>query len=407
MESTNDHYSKILGLDSPWEVAEVELSMEQLQVDVSVTYQGHHGPCPKCGKDCPIYDHSPGRRWRHLDTMQLTTILHASPPRVTCPNHGVKTLQLPWAQKHSRFTLMFEAFAIQVLQASRCVQSAAQLLGISWDQIHQIMERAVQRGLDRREEVEVPWVGMDEKSFRKGHRYISLLNDLENSRVIEVIEGREGKAAEKLITKALNSEQREMVCGVAIDMSAPFIKAIREHLPHADIVHDRFHISQHLGEAVDKTRRREHRELSKQGKSVLTGKKYDFLRGMEQLSDEKLAEIKRFEQLEFEVSKAWYLKELFRYFWSRRDKEYAKAYFNYWLSEVKRLGVDEMKKVGRMLSKHLPNILTYFDSFITNAISEGLNSKIQSLKSAARGFRNFENYRIRILFFCGKLNLTP
>ena len=178
-------------------------------------------------------------------------------------------MSLPWATKHSGFTLLFEAFAIRVLQASRSTQAAGYLLGINWHQIQTIMERAVERGLARREPDEIAWIGMDEKSFRSGHNYISVINDLENSRVLEVVEGREGQAASELITGSLDLKQREMVCGICIDMSAPYITAIREHFPHADIIHDKFHISQHLGNAVDNTRRIEHAKLQKQGDESL------------------------------------------------------------------------------------------------------------------------------------------
>lgn len=407
MELTSDHYAQLLGLEKPWHVTNVNLDMTKLQVDITVAHTSQSHCCPECGKECSLYDHSPERTWRHLDTMQFTTLLHSKTPRTHCPEHGVKSVTVPWAGKHSRFTLLFEAFGIKVLEACRSTKSAADLLRLNWHQLQSIMDRAVKRGLVRRDNEEVSWIGMDEKSFRSGHNYISLLNDLENSRVLEVVEGREGNAADQLITQALDAKQREAVCAVAIDMSAPYIKAIRQHLKYADIVHDRFHISKHLGEAVDKTRRREHLRLSKEGNKQLTGTKYLWLRGMEHLSDEALLGIKRLEKMELEVSKAWYLKELFKHFWARRDKNYARSYFDYWLSEVNRLGVKEMRQVARMLKKHLENILTYFESYITNAVSEGINSKIQSLKTAARGFRNFQNYRTRILFFCGKLALSP
>lgn len=407
MDLTAQHYAQLLGLQTPWEVNEVALNLEGLRVDIHVSYGSQSGCCPDCGKTCKLYDQSAERSWRHLDTMQFGTYLHSKSPRVKCEEHGVKTISLPWATKHSSFTLLFEAFAIRVLEASRSTQAAADLLGLNWHQIQSIMDRAVERGLARRKPDEIAWLGMDEKSFLKGHKYISVINDLENSRVLEVVEGREGKAANELITSALDEKQREMVCGVCIDMSAPYINAIEQHLPHADIVHDKFHISKHLGEAVDKTRRIEHAKLLKQGDDTLIKTKYLWLKGMEKLSDEALLKLKKLGKCELGVSKAWYLKELFKHFWTRRDKEYAERYFEYWEKEVTISGIEEMKKVARMLRKHLTNILTYFDSYITNAFSEGINSKIQAIKANARGFRSFKNYRIRILFFCGKLSLLP
>ncbi len=401
------HYAQLLGLEAPWKVESVTLDLEKNQVDIHVAYHSESGCCPICSSESPIYDHSPQRSWRHLDTMQFITLLRCKPPRTKCEKHGVKTMAQPWAKKSSGFTLLFEAFAIKVLEASKSTENARKLLGVNWHQLQKIMSLAVERGLARRDNDEVTWIGMDEKSFRKGHNYISVINDLEGRRVLDVAEGRDGDVAKDLITKSLDENQRELVCGVCIDMSAPYIKAIRENLPEADIVHDKFHISQHLGEAVDKTRRREHAKLKKEGDQTLTKTKYHWLKGMDNLSDEALAEIKSIGRRELEVSKAWYLKELFTHFWKRRDKAYALRYFEYWCKEVSAANIPEMSKVARMLKRHLKNILTYFDCYITNAFSEGINSKIQSLKATARGFRNFENYRIRILFFCGKLNLSP
>lgn len=407
MNTIEEHYARLLGLESPWKVARVKLSVEKLRVDIFVEYGELTGTCPECGAVCRVYDHSPGRKWRHLDTMQFETFLYCEPPRVECKKHGVKTQSLPWAGKHSRFTQMFEAFAINVILASRSLQDAGKLLRLSWDQLHFIMKRSVERGLQRRENNEIPWIGMDEKSFRKGYNYISLINDLEDVRVLDVVEGREGDAADRLINKALNEGQRKMVCGAAIDMSAPYIKAIRRHLPNADIVHDKFHIAKHLNEALDKTRRKEHRKLLKEKDGRLTGTKYSWLKGMEHLSDEALEQIETLAKAELEVSKAWYVKELFRHFWTRRDGSFARSFFERWYKEAFNTGLPEIRKVARMLRKHLENILTYFESYITNAASEGLNSKIQAIKANARGFRNFENYRINILFFCGKLELSP
>ena len=385
----------------------VKLSVEKMRVDIFVEYGELTGTCPECGSTCRVYDRSPGRTWRHLDTMQFGTYLYCEPPRTECAEHGIKTMSMPWAGKHSRFTQLFEAFAINVMLASRSLQEAGKLLRLEWHQLHSIMKRAVERGLKRRGNDEIAWVGMDEKSFRKGHNYVSLMNDLEHSRVLDVVEGREGNAADKLITKALDDGQREMVCGVAIDMSAPYIKAIRRHLPHADIVHDKFHIAKHLNDAVDKTRRKEHRKLLKNKDTRLKGTKYSWLKGMEHLSDESLEQVESLAKAELDVAKAWYIKELFRHFWTRRDAEFARSYFERWYKEAFKTGLPEIRKVARMLKKHLENILTYFESYITNAVSEGLNSKIQTIKANARGFRNFENYRASILFFCGKLELSP
>lgn len=407
MNTTNEHYAQLLGLTAPWAVSRVHLNVEQLRLDIFVDYEQATGICPECGEPSRVYDRSPVRVWRHLDTMQFQTYLHCESPRCECARHGVRTLSLPWAGKYSRFTLLFEAFAVSVLLGSRSILDAGKLLRLNWHQLHSIMKRAVERGLQRREQEEIPWIGVDEKSFKRGHSYVSVLNDLERGRVLEVTEGRDTKAANQLMEKALDPWQREMVCAGAIDMHPPYIEAIRHHLPNADVVHDKFHIAKHLNEAVDRTRQSEHRHLLRNRDQRLKGTRFLWLKGMESLSDEAHEQLNSLVKMDFKVAKAWYIKELFRHFWTQRDAQYALRFFERWYKEACETGIREVQRVARMLKKHLANILTYFDSYITNALSEGFNSKIQLIKANARGFRNFENYRISILFFCGNLAMLP
>jgi transposase len=148
METLRAHYGRLLGLDEAWSVESVDLQVEQRRVEIRLTHLGGPAPCPECGRGCGLADHADERRWRHLDTMQFTTELVARLPRCRCPEHGVKTIVPPWAGKHARFTLLFEAFAIEVLRACRTIKSAAVLLDVSWDGLQAIMERAVARGLE-------------------------------------------------------------------------------------------------------------------------------------------------------------------------------------------------------------------------------------------------------------------
>ena len=149
METLSSHYARLLGLNDSWRVESVDLQIEDRRVEIRLSHVGSGVFCPECGEACGLADHADERRWRHLDTMQFTTELVARLPRGRCGDHGVKTIVPPWAGKHSRFTLLFEAFAIEVLQARRTVNAAAALLGLSWDAVQSIMDRAVARGLER------------------------------------------------------------------------------------------------------------------------------------------------------------------------------------------------------------------------------------------------------------------
>jgi transposase len=406
MNELTKHYSLLLGLDAAWEVSEVSLSLEVNCVEVLVKHSGGQVQCPECDAGCSIADHAPERTWRHLDTMQFETRLRARVPRANCKACGVKTTGVPWAGKHSRFTLMFEALAIAVIQACGNVKSAAELLGLDWDSVHRIMQRAVERGLERREVQALQYVGIDEKSFRRGHSYISLLVDLTGARVLEVAEQRTEAAADRL-WEALPEEQKEQIEAVAVDMWPAFANSIATNAEQAEIVHDRFHISKHLNEAVDQVRRQEHKALKQAGDERLTGSKQLWLFNPENISDDRWLEFETLKDQELKTSRAWAIKEQFRWLWEYRYAGNARKFFNRWYGWAARSRLKPIIKVAKMLKRHLDNILTYFRHRITNAMTEGFNSRIQSIKSQARGFRAFENYRIRILFYCGKLDLLP
>ncbi len=169
----------------------------------------------------------------------------------------------------------------------------------------------------------------------------------------------------------------------------------------------RFHISQYLGEAVDLVRRKENQSLKKLGDDSLVGTRPLWLYNMDNLEQEKQSIITGLQRAAVQTSRAWAIKEMFRDFWAYRSQAWAEKFFTRWYAWAIRSRLAPIKKVAVMLKKHLSGLLAYFRHRITNAKSEGFNSRIQAIKSAARGFRSFNNYRIRILFYCGRLNLIP
>ena len=237
------HYSQLLGIRVPWEISKVDLDMSAHRVDIEIEYTDVTGACPECGVNCPRHDDRKPRSWRHWDTMQFATYLHCSVPRMRCKAHGARTVNVPWAGKHSRFTLLFEGFAVRVLQAARGIEEARKWSGLNWHQVNAIKARAVQRGLSRRQAVTMPYPGIDEKLFRKSHKYISSLVDLQQGRVLDGVEDRTEKACQALIEQSpprqargpLTPEQQQQVTGVALDMWKAYRNAVEEKLPRADI----------------------------------------------------------------------------------------------------------------------------------------------------------------------------
>jgi transposase len=406
MDTLSTHYARLLGIDESWKVEDVNLQVDQRRVEIRLAHVGRGVSCPECGRACGLADHAEERRWRHLDTMQFVTEIVARLPRCRCPEHGVKTVVPPWAAKHSRFTLLFEAFAVEVLQACRTINAAAAMLNLPWDAVQTIMDRAVARGLVRREATVVAHVGLDEKSFGKGQDYITVLTDLDGSRVLDVTEERTETAA-KAVLQTLTKEQRDGVQAVAADMLPAYAKAVAQELPNAELVHDKFHVAKYLGEAVDQVRRAENKALQAQDDDRLTGTRQLWLFNKSNLSHRQRRRFAAIRKGDLKTARAWALKEEFRWFWRHVYALSAEEFFGHWYAWGARCRLKPMVKVAKMLKRHLPNLLTYFRHRITNATSEGFNSVIQALRYAARGFRSFANYRTRILFYCGKLNLLP
>lgn len=402
-------YQRVLGLEEPWFVERVELNVKDKCVDIWVGHspaaQWH---CPECGRSAGGYDHSEERVWRHLDTCQFQTQLHARAPRVRCTEHGVRQVKVPWAEPGSRFTMLFERWIIDVLQECQTVSGVCVLLGISWDEGQAVMERAVRRGKLRKAADPIRHIGVDEKAFRKGHSYMTVVCDLERSTVEYVAEDRTTQSLAGYF-QSLTDEQRQSVEAVAMDMWEPYVKATHENLPMAGekIVFDRFHVMGHMNKAVDTVRKQEHRQLKQEGDESLKGSKYLWLYAQENVPDKRREEFETLKGQVVRTSRAWAIKEMLRELWEYRCVGWARRFFNKWFGWARRSRLSPVLKAAATIKNHLENILTYCKHPITNGVAEGLNSKIMTIKRKACGYRNKENFKNAIYFFCGGLDLHP
>ena len=270
------------------------------------------------------------------------------------------------------------------------------------------MYYAVQRGVDRRVWEGVEAVGMDEKSFLRGQSYASVLYDLKpgEPRILEVMVGRDTSASQ-MRWEIVPDPVIDEIQAVCVDMSGIYAPVARAIVPQAKVVHDRFYVSKHLNEVLDQVRRKENKALQAKGEERLKSMKHLFLFNPENLPESRAAQFEELKNADLKTSCAWAMKENFREFWNCMTRKEASDYFKKWKRWVMKSNLPEMKKVAKKLAKHLDGLLNFTAFRITNAAAEGFNSKIQAIKAEARGFRNFLNYRTRILFFCGRLDLLP
>jgi transposase len=405
-------YQTLLGLADPWVVEQVELCAADHEVLVRVGVgAGAALRCPECGEVSAGYDRSDERRWRHLDTMQYRTVLVTQIPRVRCDTHGVRQVKVPWAGERSRFTALFEAWAIRLLHEST-VLGAAELLGISWEEAAAIQRRAVVRGLARRSLEPVAVLGIDETSFRKRYEYVTVVNDLEGDRVMWVGDHRRRETLREY-WDSLSETELAGVRAVVMDMWGPYIVATCDCVPDAlsKIVFDRYHVAANLSKAVNHVRQEEQRELRRAGEAAraaeLQGKRFTLLKGRRRRTPEDEAEIAALRRAGFKVGRAWLIKESADRIWACVSASDASAEFRKWYSWAIRSRLEPIKRVARLMKGHLYGILRYAEHRYTNAKSEGTNSRIQLIKHRARGYRNRENFRNAILFHCGGLDMSP
>ncbi len=401
-------YRQLLGLTAPWTVERVKLDMAKQHVEVYVGHPaGQRFACPECGRELGVYDHQAERVWRHLDSCQFLTYLHARPPRVSCPEHGVRQVTLPWAQAGSRFTNLFEALAIDVLLAAN-VKRAAAILRITWDEAWHLMERAVIRGRAVKGNEIPEQMGVDEKAIAKGHRYMTLVCDLEEATVEFIGEGRKETSLAAYF-EAFPEERREKIEAISLDMWPAYINACRNNVPGADqkMVFDRFHIMRHVVDAVDKVRKQEHKALMKTGDETLTRSKYLWLTNPENMTDQARDRFDELKAMELKTARAWALKEALRELWSYKSQAWATKFWKRWYFWATHSRLAPMIEAAKLIARHLPNVLTYFKHRITNAVAEGLNSKIATIQKRACGYRNPNHFKIAVYFHCGGLNLHP
>ena len=397
----------VLGLGPEWKVTRVEPTRtpKELRVEVQRT-GGRPLRCPHCGEASPGYD-ARRREWRNLDAWGYKTFLVCNVPRIRCPEHGVVTIRVPWAEGSSRYTAQFEAEVIGWLKEAS-VQAVSRRMRLSWNAVDGIMQRAVARGLARREPEAVRRLSVDETSFRRRHRYVTVVSNPETGHVLHVAHGR-GREALAAFYEGLGEKRRAAVESVSMDMWAPYVSATRAMIPDAamKIAFDRFHVAGHLGDAVDRVRRMEHRKLMKEGNGILTGTRWQWLKGPGRKTHAEKLAFARLRAGTHRTARAWELKEAASNLWNYRSRTWALAGWHHWLEWASGSGLEPVLKVSRMIRRHLWGIVNAIILRATNGPAEGINSRIKTVKVRSRGFRNRERFANAILFHLGGLDLYP
>ena len=339
-----------------------------------------------------------------MDLYEYRAYVLVRVPRVDCAEHGVQQLAVPWADGRTGFTALFERLVISLLK-EMSLSAVAKIMRLSWSEVDTIMRRAVQRGFARRKDRPLRRIGIDEKSVKKRHVYFTIVTDLERDEVVWVGRGRKRETLDAFWV-GLSTEERGGIEGIALDMHEPYFLSTMAHVPDAakKIVFDRFHVTMHLTRAVDETRR----ALMRQGgMSGLKHTRHLWLYAKRNLDAFDQALLDRLAATYRRIGIAWSQKEQFTEFWGAPTPQAAQAFFEHWKADVLAALNPPMMKVMRMIEGHLTNLLSYITMPITNAGSEGMNSRIQMVKFRSRGFRNVDRFERAIYFHLAGLDMNP
>lgn len=362
--------------------------------------------CSQCRQVAGGYDRLPRRRWRHLGLGRTRIWLSYAPRRVRCPACGVRAEEVPWARPRSRFTRDFEELVAYLAQCTDFTAITRQL-GCSWRAISDIVERVVAERLDPGRLGGLKRIGIDEFSYRKRHRYLTVVVDHDRRRVVWAAPGKSGEALEGFFA-ALGPKGRERIELATIDMAGGYIKAVGEQLPNAEIIFDRFHVQRLVSDAVDAVRREQLRELrgTPEGKALFLSR-FALLRNPGNQSErdrEKLAEIERSND---RLYRAYRLKVDFAAIFSYRQPGRAEAALRDWLAWASRSKLKPFVRVARTLRKHLDGILAYFRSRLTNAVVEGKNNRLRMMTRRAYGHHSPEALISLLYLCCGGIQVDP
>jgi transposase len=405
MDFTKDFFNLLLDFGDEWVITNVESNYKSQEVFLDIEYRSDLYEDPETLEPAVLYDHTEVRVWRHLDILHYKSYVRCRIPRVLCKDGKVKQIALGWAGKHDRHTYSFEIKVIDLLIATKNQTKTAEFMNCGFRLVNKIMHRCSERGMKRRSISKIPFehISIDEKSFKKGHKYISVISHPISGVVLDVGENRDSKSTENLLEKTFTNKQLDKINTVSMDMWRPYITSVENKIPNAEIVHDKFHLTQYLNKSIDQVRRREVMD-----NEILRNSRFVLLKNEENLTEKQQVKYQMIKDSNLQVVKAMQIRENFKSLFDYYNEENsAFELLKNWAQDSFMKGIKEVNKVILMFLNHAKGVVNALISNLNNAMAERLNGKIQEIKLRSRGYRKFENFRSAILFFHGGLDLYP
>jgi transposase len=367
--------------------------------------KGSQGYCGGCGKKGPTYDTGEPRHFQYLPMWGILVFLVYCMRRINCKRCGVTTEMIPWADGKHRLTTSFRWFLAHWAKKMSWSDVAASFF-TSWNSVYRSIEMAVEWGRQRMDLSGIKSVGVDEIQWRDGHKYLTLVYQIDQGRRRLLWIGRD--RTEETFQKFfdwLGKERSALIEFICSDMWKPYINIIRANAINALHILDRFHIMTHFSKAIDEIRADEHRSLKDRGLETLKHSRWCLLKREENLTDRQRNKLDDLLRYNLRSIRAYLLKEDFQQFWNYVSPGWAEKFLEIWCRRTMKSRLEPMKKIARMLRRYKPEILNYFRARkqISQGCVEGLNNKVKSVIKKSYGFSEFKTIEMALYHSIGNL----
>lgn len=393
---------------------EVRMYGQSQSLSIEITLEPHEGirgRCSQCQRSTPGYDRLPERRWSFVPVWGIPTYFLYAPRRVECAEHGVVVEHIPWSEGKRPVTCAMMGFLARWARRLSW-RETAQVFQTSWEAVYRSVEWFVQWGLAHRELRQIESIGVDEIHWGHGLRadnFLTVIYQIDaHCRRLLWVGKRRSQATLRRGLKALGPEVVQGLKFVCSDMWKPYLQVLAKQAKQALHVLDRFHITQHLNEAVDAVRRAESSRLRAAGKAKaeqLKHMRWPLLRRGSRVRGRVRQKLLALWTSKLATGRAWELKETFSHFWTYKSVFWAQAFLDYWCFRALRSRLEPMQKVARMLRTHEELILNWFRAKgeISAGAVEGLNNKIRVVTRRSYGLREYKTMEIALYHNLGRL----
>jgi transposase len=360
--------------------------------------------CPYCHRRGKIKHKRKNRLWRDLPVYGCQVQLSYFPREIICPTHGRVQENIPWADAYSRLTYRFE-YAMLIYCQIMTQKAAAMMLHIAPSTLSDLLHRCIERIRDGHRIRGLTSVGVDEISYCKGHKFATIVYDLNKARVVWVEKGKGLDAIDSFFNDMLSDYQKKQIKYASCDMSQAYISSIEKHCPNAELVLDRFHIVKALNEAVDEVRKQQWREADPNERKALKGLRWLLFKHASSRSKKDSRILNNLRVANRRIHRAWVLKDEFEHFWDYKAPWAAQRFLKRWTTTALKSRLEPIRKFVKTIRKHQHRILPYIVTRLTNAVGEGLNRIIKIVKNRAGGFRTLEAFTDMIFLVVGDVDI--